>query len=118
MLGADATITAGPFELNLQYLERRDDNPFFLEGFTEPAKTRGGFGELIYLPKGDDSKWYLAGLVNWVGGDFDELDYSSITAHFGRMLRRNIRATVEFTFVFNSTTEDHGRLALGLVTAF
>jgi len=118
MLGADATIAAKPFELNLQYVERRDDNPFFIADFTEPAKTRGGFAELVYLPKGDDSKWYLAGLYNWVSSDFDELDYSSATAHYGRMLRRNIRATVEFTYVFDSIYEGHGRFAVGLITGF
>jgi hypothetical protein len=118
MLGADATIAAKPFELNLQYVERRDDNPFFIADFTEPAKTRGGFAELVYLPKGDDSKWYLAGLYNWVSSDFDELDYSSATVHYGRMLRRNVRATAEFTYVFDSIYEGHGRFAIGLITGF
>jgi len=121
MLGADATVTAKPFELNLQYVERRDDNPFFAVSSLVPPediKTRGAFAELVYLPKGDDSKWYLAGLYNWVDGDFDELDYSSATIHFGRMLRRNIRATLEFTYIFDSAYEDHGRLALGLITGF
>jgi len=118
MLGADATITAKPFELNLQYVERRDDNPFFIADFNELTKTRGGFGELIYLPKGDDSKWYLAGLYNWVNSQIDELDYSSVTVHYGRLLRRNIRATAELTYVFDSIYKDHARLAFGLVTAF
>ncbi len=118
MLGADATISAKPFELNVQYIERRDGNPFFIEDFTEPSKTRGGFAELIYLPKEDDSKWYMVGLYNWVNSQVDELDYSSATLHYGRLLRRNIRATAEFTYVFNSTYKDHARLAFGLVTAF
>jgi len=118
MLGADATITAKPFELNLQYVERQDDNPFFTADFTEPLKTRGAFAELVYLPKGDDSKWYLAGLYNWVNSDSNDLDYSSATVHYGRLLRRNIRATAEFTYVFDSIYEDHGRLAFGLVTGF
>jgi len=121
MVGLDATVTAKPFELNLQYVERRDDNPFFAVSSLVPPediKTRGAFAELVYLPKGDDSKWYLAGLYNWVDGDFDELDYSSATIHFGRMLRRNIRATLEFTYIFDSVYEDHGRLALGLITGF
>jgi len=118
MLAADATVTAAPFELNLQYVERRDDNPYFIADFTEPATTRGGFAELIYRPKGDDSKWYLAGLGNWVNSELDDLDYASATVHFGRMLRRNIRATAEFTYVFDSLYEDHGRFAVGLITAF
>jgi hypothetical protein len=121
MAGADATVTANPFELNLQYVERRDDNPFFAVSGLVPAdsvKTRGGFAELVYLPKGDDSKWYLAGLYNYVNSDLNELDYSSATLHYGRMLRRNIRATAEFTYVFDSVYKDYGRFALGLITAF
>ncbi len=118
MLGADATVSAAPFELNLQYVERRDDNPYFISRFTDPVKTRGAFGELIYLPKGDDSKWYMVGLYNWVSSQFNELDYSSATVHFGRLLRRNIRATAELTYVFDSVYKDHARLAFGLVTAF
>jgi hypothetical protein len=121
MLGADASVTAKVLELNLQYLERRDGNPqFAVFGLVPPekVKTRGGFAELVYLPREDDSRWYLAALYNWVDGDLDELDYSSATLHFGRMLRRNIRATAEFTYVFDSIYKEHGRLALGLVTGF
>jgi hypothetical protein len=121
MLAADATITAKPFELNLQYVARRDGNPYFAVFDLVPSenvKTRGGFAELIYLPKGDDSKWYLAGLYNWVDSDLKELDYSSATVHFGRMLRRNIRATAEFTYVFDSFYRGHGRFAVGLITGF
>jgi hypothetical protein len=121
MLAADATVTAKPFELNLQYVERADDNPYFAVPGLAPSgslKTRGGFAELVYLPKGDDSKWYLAGLYNYVNSDLDDLDYASATVHFGRLLRRNIRATAEFTYVFDSLYQDHGRFALGLVTGF
>jgi hypothetical protein len=121
MLAADATIRAKPFELNLQYVARRDDNPYFAVSTLVPSenvKTGGGFAELVYLPKGDDSKWYLTGLYNWVESDLDELDYSSATVHFGRMLRRNIRATAEFSYVFDSIYKGHGRFAMGLVTGF
>jgi len=121
MLGADATVTAKPFELNLQYVERRDDNPFFAVTDRVPPeniKTRGAFAELVYLPKGDDSRWYLVGLYNWVHSDISDLDYSSATLHYGRMLRRNIRATAEFTYVFDSIYKDYARFAVGLVTGF
>jgi hypothetical protein len=118
MLGADATVSLKPFELNLQYMERRDDNPFFYLEAPAVIKTRGGFAELIYLPKGDDSRWYLVGLFNRVSSDIKELDYTSATFHYGRLLRRNIRATVEFTYVFDSVFNDYGRLAFGLITAF
>ena len=55
----------------------------FTEGFTsaslEDVRTQGAFAEVIYSPKGDMSKWYLTGLINWVDSDYDELDYSSAT---------------------------------------
>jgi len=35
-----------------------------------------------------------------------------------RRIRRNIRATVEFTYVFDSIYEGHGRFAVGLITGF
>jgi hypothetical protein len=118
MLAADATVSAEPFELNLQYVERKDDNPFFYVEAPPAVKTRGGFAELIYLPKGDDSRFYLVGLFNRVASDIKELDYTSATFHYGRLLRRNIRATAEFTYVFDSVFDDYGRLACGLVMAF
>jgi hypothetical protein len=120
MLGADATAAVKPFELNLQYVERRDDDPYFgaLIRESSPVKTRGGFAELIFLPKEDDSRWYLVGLYNWVDSEIRELDYASLTLHCGRMLRRNFRATAEFTYVFEGIYGDHGRFALGLVTGF
>jgi hypothetical protein len=120
MLAVDASVSAQSFELNLQYLERRDDNPYFAVSLVEspPVKTKGGFAELIYLPRGDDSRWYLVGLFNRVTSDLKELDYSSATLHYGRMLRRNIRGTAEFTYVFDSVYNKYGRVAFGLITAF
>jgi hypothetical protein len=117
-LAADATVSAAPLELNLQYVERRDGNPYFTPANDPAVKTRGGFAELVYLPKGDDSRWYLTGLLNWVDSEIQALDYSSATFHIGRLLRRNIRATAEFTYVFDSVYNKHGRLAFGLTTGF
>ena len=118
MAGADSTVRGKNLELNLQYVERRDDNPFFSMRDTPAVKTRGGFAELVYLPQGDDSRWYATGLLNWVNSDLEEMKYSSATVHFGRMLRRNIRATAELTYIFKGPQEKHARLAFGLVTGF
>ncbi|MDH7513756.1 MAG: hypothetical protein QHH14_12490 [Clostridiales bacterium] len=118
MLAADATVTASLFELNLQVVERRDDDPYFTHGDDPAIKTRGGFAELLFMPKGGDSRFYMASLFNWVNSEAQELDYGSLTFHVGRMVRRNIRATAELTYVFKSPHEKHARLAFGLVTAF
>jgi len=117
MAGADATLTSPKLELNLQYVERRDKNPFFLLGAPELA-TRGGFAELIFLPRGDDSPWYGAGLFNWVESDHDALDYTGATLHGGWMLRRNFRLVAEATYAFESSSGKYPRFGIGLVTAF
>jgi hypothetical protein len=118
MLGGDATFGAAPFELNLQYVERRDSRPFFAPGPAGEVRTRGAFAELIYLPRGDDSRWYGVGLLNWVDSNQPDLETVSVTGSFGYLLRRNIRAIVEFTQVLDGPFGDHPRLAVGLVTGF
>ncbi|MGB4703953.1 MAG: hypothetical protein WBI18_02585 [Candidatus Saccharicenans sp.] len=117
MLGGDLTFSLPALELNLQYVERRDDNPFFVPNPTRIA-TRGGFAELIYLPKGDDSRWYLTGLFNWVDSDQPDIRYTSAGIHYGYLIRRNMRATVEATYIFKSDRPKHFRLGLGLITAY
>ncbi len=117
MAGADATWTSPNLELNLQYVERRDDNPSFLLGAPEVA-TRGGFAELIYLPQGDDSSWYGGGLFNWVDSDLEELAYTAATLHGGWVLQRNFRLVCEATYAFRSDYGKYPRLGIGLVTAF
>jgi hypothetical protein len=119
MAGGDATLSFAPFELNLQYLERRDTNPFFATILPlEKVATRGGFAELIYRPKGDDGRWYGAGLFNWVDSDQVELRYTAATAHTGYLLRRNLRLIVEATYVFEGLAADYLRLGTGLVLGF
>ena len=119
MAGGDATISFKPFELNLQYVERRDSNPYYAVILPiEKVMTRGAFAELIYLPKGDDSRWYGAGLFNWVDSDQWDLRYTSATLHYGYLLRRNMRLTVEATYVFQGLYEKHLRAGAGLVLGF
>jgi hypothetical protein len=120
MLGADATFSlAGKFELNLQYVERRDTNPYFaLINPPEKFMTRGGFAELVYLPRGDDSRLYTAGLFNWVDSDQQDLRYTSATFHVGYLLRRNVRLTAEATYIFRGDFGRHLRFGSGLIMGF
>ncbi len=122
MLGGDATISFDPLELNVQYVERQDGNPyFFTDGgiyYTNPPKdikTRGAFAELIYLPNGDDSKWYAVGLFNWIESDFSELNYKTLSGHLGYVFRRNIRMVVEANYDFE---QEYAKFGVGFVTAF
>ena len=119
MAGGDATLSVKPFELNVQYVERRDTNPYFgLVLPEEKVMTRGAFAELIYLPKGDDSRWYGAGLFNWVDSDQPDLRYTAATAHVGYLLRRNVRMTAEATYAFRGPYPDHMRVGTGLIFGF
>lgn len=115
MLGPDLTADVDPFQLNVQYVERRDKNPFFLINNSEQIKTRGAFGELIFRPDGDNSKWYAVGLYNWVESGQNDLDVKAGTINLGYLLRRNFRVTGEFTYDF---TNKFGQASIGLITAF
>ncbi|OGD12889.1 MAG: hypothetical protein A2W20_05680 [Candidatus Aminicenantes bacterium RBG_16_66_30] len=119
MAGGDVTLAVKPFELNVQYVERRDSNPFFATILPiDKLMTRGAFAELIFLPKGDDSRWYGAGLFNWVDSDQADLRYSAATAHVGYVLRRNMRLTAETTYVFRGPYAEHIRVGTGIVLGF
>lgn len=114
MLGFDFTFTLGKYEINAQYLERVDDNPQFVS-VKNDLKTRGGFVELIYMPEGDDSKWYVVSLFNWIESQMNYLNTKQLAFHFGYMLRRNIRFFGEYSFNFNKKT---GQSSIGFTTAF
>jgi len=117
MAGPDATISMKDVvEVNFQYLERRDDNPFF--ALTKPKdkiETRGGLTELILMPEGDRSKVYAVGLYNWREAEYDIDDYETITGHVGYLLRTNIRLIAENTY---DIVNEENRFVLGFIAAF
>lgn len=114
VFGADATISLDPLELNLQFIERNDDNALFVDNKTD-TKTRGAFGELIYRPEGDASKWYSVAIFNWIESDFRELNLKQLGVHLGYVLRRNIRLVTEYSQNF---TNRYGKISIGFVSAF
>ncbi|MCX7974389.1 MAG: hypothetical protein N3B16_07800 [Candidatus Aminicenantes bacterium] len=118
MLGVDGTATSPLFELNFQFILRHDSNSYFLPQSNESIRTKGGFAELIYLPQGEESRWYGLGLFNWVDSDQDNLDYLTLTLHGGWLFHRNFRLTVELSHFERSPYGRHLKLSLGLVTAF
>lgn len=116
IIGPDATVSLDRLELNFQFLERRDDNPFFDAGRPDDdVASRGGLTELIYWPDGDRSRWYAAGLYNWVEAEDNADDYESITAHVGYLLRTNIRLIAENTY---DIINEENRFVIGFVSAF
>jgi hypothetical protein len=115
MAGPDASITTDKLALNLQYVERRDDNPSLDPTRPPEVATRGGFAELVWLPNGDRTTWYAVALYNNVDSDQPDLRYESLTAHVGYLMRTNIRLTAELIY---DIEQEESRFLLGLVSAF
>ncbi len=114
MAGPDFTVSVESVELNVQYMERRDDNPFYLSAGNR-IKTRGAFGELTVTPGGDKGRWYGAALYNWVDSEAPGLDYQTITGHVGYLLARNFRLVGEFTHDMKAKAN---KFTVGFVSAF
>ncbi|NMC40102.1 MAG: hypothetical protein GYA43_02855 [Bacteroidales bacterium] len=104
--------------INAQFIFRTDGRVFNGEEtlWMNNAGTSGGYLEAILTPKGDMSKWFLAGLLNYVESDYHPLDYKSATLHIGHLLRRNVRLLSEYSRI--SGEETYGKLSLGFVAAF
>jgi hypothetical protein len=113
MAGPDLTVHVDKFELNAQYVERRDENPEFFATPVEKVESRGGFGEMIFVPDGDQSRFYLTGLYNWLesGGS----RYHTLTGSVSYLLARNFRLTGEYTYDFQQSAN---RITVGFVSAF
>lgn len=115
--GPDVVVDVNDrFQLNLEYLERRDDNPTFLpDRRGADWKTRGGFAELVYMPLGADGPWSVAGLYNKVASDDPNAKYQSLSLNVGRLLARNVRLTADIGREFE---REGTKFSLGLVTVF
>ena len=117
MVGPDLSLNIDEkVILNLQYVIRNDTHAFTEMGALDNIRTRGGFAEAIYAPKGDMSNWYLTGLLNFVESDDDVLDYTSATLHVGYLLRRNVRLVTEYTHQLSGAS--YGKVSAGFVSAF
>ena len=116
LAGPDATVSwMDKLELNLQYLERRDDNPTFELNKPPEVESRGGLAELIIMPWGERSSWYGTVLYNKFESDFADAEYETITAHVGYLLRTNIRLILENTY---DIEREENRVVIGFVSAF
>jgi hypothetical protein len=142
-LGPDATLTIGSdIEVNLQYLRRHDDNPFFAPDCSGPAcpaasgsnDVDAAFGEVIWSPGGPAGRYVFTGLVNWI--DSQKRAISLYNVHdadpgdpLGRYLSRARSAAAGMTYVMRRNLRlmgevgydldnKKGRLTTGFVTAF
>jgi len=114
--GPDLSISpGGNWELNAQYLERSDDDPWFAGPSAVEVETRGGFAELLWFPAGQQGKWAVAALYNRIDSDDPaaELDDAALALNY--LLARNVRLLAE---VGHDLDRDDSRASLGIVTAF
>jgi hypothetical protein len=132
--GPDATLALGTkAELNLQYLRRRDDNPFFTAAPPDDETTvDAAFAELLLFPSGPMGRTTVTALFNWVdadapvfriggvglpddpsGGLLTEYQYGALGLHF--LHRRNVRFIGEVGWDFSA---ERARFVTGVVTAF
>ena len=115
-LGPDLVVDlSANWQLNLEYLERHDEDPFLVGRVGDDLKTRGGFAELHFFPKGQDGRWALSALYNKVDSDDPaaEAENASLTANY--LLARNVRLMLEGARDF---VADGSRITIGFVTAF
>lgn len=128
ILGPDLTMTMGPnVELNLQYLRRTDDRPFFdaPDGARNTA-VDAAFAELIWAPGGPAGRLFVTGLYNWVSSDGPVFTlrqgesgflerYHSAAAGLSYLFRRNLRLSGEAQW---DIERERARIVAGITAAF
>jgi hypothetical protein len=121
--GPDATVSAGPFEINLQYLWRQDDNPFYrINKPADKVETKGGLAEVVFSPQGQDGRWFLIGLYNKVSSNVLDINpeaespkYESAGLTATYLIGRNLRIMGEYTYDIENK---RSRFVVGFVSAF
>ncbi|MBM4194216.1 MAG: hypothetical protein FJ202_07555 [Gemmatimonadetes bacterium] len=142
IFGPDATLSlTSKVELNLQYVTRKDDDPFYgacsvsapcAGTRTKPFGTtvRSGFVEATISPQGPAGKMFFSGLYNWASSDDQVIslrlgeqgtppgllsEYRTASFAVHRMHHRNVRMTAEAQWDF---TNERARLLTGFVVGF
>jgi hypothetical protein len=129
IVGPDATLAVGPLEVNAQYLRREDENPLFS---ASPTRTvvNSAMVEALYGPFGDEGRWTVAGLYNWIDadaallsmrlGDAEETGgyarrYHALSGGIHFLARRNVRFMGEAGY---DIERERTRFTTGVVMAF
>ncbi len=114
--GPDLVLDLSPrWQFSAEYLERRDNDPWFTGAAGPDVKTRGGFAELHFFPRGQDGPWVLSGLYNKVASDDPLARHESVSLTLNHLLARNVRLLAE---VGRDVEHKAARLSIGVVTAF
>ncbi len=113
-VGPDLRFSMMDGRLNVtgQYLQRTDTQPDV--GMTD-VTTDGYVGELVFLPQGEDGRLVLVGLYNRIRSDDAAIEYETMTAAAGYLVRRNLRLMGE---VMRDVSAGSTRISIGFVSAF
>ncbi|HPR63592.1 MAG TPA: hypothetical protein PK014_05165 [Thermoanaerobaculia bacterium] len=115
-IGPDLTVDAGDnLQINVQYLKRTDDDPFFQGYEGDDYETKGGFVEVLFFPGGPDGKVAVAGLYNNIESDDLNAERESVSLTLNYLLARNGKVLLE---VARDLDLESSRFSLGFVTAF
>ncbi len=115
-LGPDLKILfSDKWDLSMQYLERTDDDPFFLGLDGPEVKTKGGFAELVFLPQGSQGRWAITAIYNKIDSDDPAALLEDAALSLSYLYGRNIRIICE---VGDDIERDAMRASLGVTTAF
>lgn len=113
--GPDLVVRGERWELNLQYLHREDDDPFFDGGAAGDFETDGGFAELHLFPLGQDGRWVVTALYNQVDSDAPAAEAEEAAVALNYLFARNVRVLTEAA---RDLEADRSRASVGLVVAF
>ncbi|MFZ5787727.1 MAG: hypothetical protein ACOY3Y_14905 [Acidobacteriota bacterium] len=115
-VGPDLVIDLGTkWQLNLEYLLRSDDDPFFVGNIATGVDTDGGFAELHYFPNGQDGRWAVSALYNKVTSDEPGAEVEDLSLTLNYLMGRNFRVMIE---AYHDLDADRNRVSFGFVTAF
>ena len=126
--GPDATLALGTAgELNVQYLRRTDDDPFFVgEDVAEETTVDAAMAEVVLWPQGPTGRLFFTGIFNWISADEPLFSlrtgeagllekYTYGAAGVSWLLQRNLRLAGEAGWDFET---EGARLTVGLTAAF
>jgi len=114
--GADGTFDwKDNLQLNVQYIYREDENPWFETSGGTKVETHGGFAELILAPGGELGRHWVVLLYNKIDSQQKDLNLDMGTVSYSYLLRRNLRLLAEASY--NDTLEMF-RFTGGFISAF
>jgi hypothetical protein len=115
-VGPDLVADLGEsWQLNLEYLQRTDDDPYFTGLAGPDVETNGGFAELHFFPQGQDGRWVLSALYNKVDSDDPAACVENASLTLNYLLARNVRLLAEAAHDLDTSAD---RVTIGVVTAF